>query len=113
MDIITKVKELFIGTPDPVIEGNPDAYDIVQAMSDKELKRRYLGKQPILVSREAQEELYKRFVKPHALYNCQECHGRGHSGWNDTIHQLQPCLCLQRVIRDDQTKENQKIILMN
>ena len=113
MDIITKVTEILKGKPDPVIEGNKDAYDIVQAMNDKELKKRYLGKQPLKVPREAQEELYKRFVSPHALQTCNECYGRGHTGWNDTLHQLAPCMCLQRVIRNDQIKENQKIILMN
>ena len=113
MDIITKAKELLKGKPDPVIEGNKDAYDIVKAMGDKELKKRYLGVAPLKVPREAQEELYQRFVAPHALQTCSNCYGRGHVGWNNTLHQLETCLCLQRVIRNDQIKENQKIILMN
>ena len=113
MDIITKFKEILKGKPDPVIEGHTDAYDIVKAMSDKELQKRYLGKTPLIVPREAQEELYQRFVSPHALQTCSQCYGRGHTGWNDTLHQLQPCVCLQRIIRNDQVKENQKIILMN
>ena len=112
-DIITVVKDLLKGKPDPVIEGAPMAYNIVKAMSDKELKKRYMGKAPLKVAREAQEELYLRFVSPHALQTCSQCYGRGHNGWNDTLHQLQPCQCLQRVIRTEETKDNQKIILMN
>ena len=98
---------------DMPIENNATAYDKAIALSDDQLKDNFMGKAPDGVAREIQEELYKRFVAPHALTTCQECYGRGHSGWNDTLHQLQPCMCLQRVIRTDQVKENQKIILMN
>lgn len=95
------------------IEHNATAYDKTIALSDDQLRDSFMGKAPIGVAREIQEELYKRFVSPHALVTCSQCYGRGHTGWNDTLHQLQPCMCLQRVIRDDQVKENQKIILMN
>lgn len=95
------------------IEHNATAYDKAIALSDDQLKDNFMGKAPEGVAREIQEELYKRFVAPHALTTCSNCYGRGHSGWNDTLHQLQPCMCLQRVIRTDQVKENQKIILMN
>ena len=78
----------------------------------KEVKKRYLGVAPLKVPREAQEELYQRFVSPHALQTCSVCYGRGHSGWNDTLHQLEPCQCLQRVIRTEESNNN-KIILMN
>ena len=114
MDIIDKVKDILLGKElEEIVEGHPDSYDKVKAMSDKELKRRWMGKAPLDVPREAQEEMFLRFVQPQALFGCKQCHGRGHTGWIDTLHQLQPCLCLQRVIRDETTKENQKIILMN
>ena len=97
------------------IENNATAYDKAIALSDDQLKDNFMGVAPANVAREIQEELYKRFVTPHALSSCKAegCYGRGYTGWNDTLHQLQPCLCLQRVIRTDQVKENQKIILMN
>ena len=110
MDIIDKVKKLLkpIDTDtDPVHEKAQDAYDVVKAMSDDELKKRYLGKDPSGVPREAQEELYMRFVQPHAHYNCSKCYGRGWTAWNPALHQLEPCLCLQRVIRTEVAKENQ------
>lgn len=97
------------------IENNATAYDKAIALSDDQLKDNFMGVAPLDVPREVQEELYKRFVTPHALSSCNQegCYGRGHTGWNDTLHQLQPCMCLQRVIRTEETKENQKIILMN
>lgn len=98
---------------DMPIEGNATAYDKAQALSDDQLRENFMGVDPVNVPREVQEELYNRFVAPHAHYNCSNCSGRGHSGWNDTLHQLQPCMCLQRVIRSKEAKENQKIILMN
>lgn len=98
---------------DVPIEGNATAYDKAIALSDDQLKDNFMGIAPLDVPREIQEELYKRFCAPHALTSCQECWGRGHTGWNETLHQLQPCLCLQRVIRTEEAKENQKIILMN
>ncbi|NIT55424.1 MAG: hypothetical protein GWN00_04055, partial [Aliifodinibius sp.] len=105
-DIITKVKNLILGEEIEIIEGAPDAYDKVKALDDKTLKQAFLGKNPLEVPREAQEELYQRFVQPHAKFNCKHCHGRGHTGWHDELHQLQPCLCLQRVIRTEVGKEN-------
>ena len=103
----------------PIVEGADDAYDVAIAMSDEELQERYLGLAPVdpktrevVVPRAAQEELYKRFVSPHALQTCTQCWGRGHTGWNDTLHQLAPCMCLQRVIRTEEGKDN-KIILLN
>ena len=98
---------------DMPIEGNATAYDKAIALSDDQLKDNFMGVNPLDTPREIQEELYKRFVSPHALITCSECYGRGHTGWNDTLHQLQPCMCLQRVIRTEEAKENQKIILMN
>lgn len=112
MDVIDKVKNIIKGEPDPeIIEGSPEAYDRVKEMTDDQL-RKYIGVASIKVPREIQEELFKRFVQPHAHYNCKECFGRGHTDWNPAIHALMPCVCLQRVIRDEVGKEN-KIILMN
>lgn len=107
IDIIQAVKNIFKEAEDPVVEGSPEAYDVVKAMDDKTLKKLYMGKNPAVVPREAQEELYLRFVQPHAHKTCNECYGRGHIGWIKQIHQLQPCPCLQRVIRTELTKENQ------
>ena len=112
MDLIDRVKEIVFGKEINIIEGSPDAYDQVKAMTNKGLKK-YIGVAPIDVPKEIQEELFQRFAHPCALQTCPQCYGRGHTGWNLAIHQLAPCLCLQRVIRDEQTKENQKIILMN
>ena len=112
MDIIDKAKQIVFGKETNVIEGSPDAYDQVKSMTDKELKK-YVGVAPIDVPKEIQEELYIRIVQPCALQTCNACFGRGHTGWLPQIHQLQPCVCLQRFIRDEQTKENQKIIIMN
>ena len=95
------------------IEGNATAYDKAIALTDDQLLDNFMGVAPVDVVREIQEELYKRFVTPQALSTCTHCYGRGHTGWNDILHQLAPCLCLQRVIREDQVKENTKIILMN
>lgn len=106
MDLIDKVKNIF-KEADPIVEGSSTAYSQVMAMDDKTLRKLYLGKAPVYVPREAQEELYKRFVKPHAHYNCSQCYGRGHTGWNDELHQLVPCQCLQRVIRKEVAKENE------
>ena len=109
MDIIDKVKNYFKPI-NPVVEKSSTAYAQVKAMDDKTLKKLYLGVAPIDVPREAQEELYHRFVKPHAHYNCSQCFGRGHTGWNETLHQLQPCQCLQRVIRTEVAKENESYL---
>ena len=106
MDIIEQVKKIF-GQEEELIEGNPETYDRVKALDDKTLKRRFLGKPPQDVIREVQEELFIRFVSPHSLFNCKDCFGRGHTGWNPAIHALTPCQCLQRVIRTEVGKENQ------
>jgi hypothetical protein len=101
-----------INKEDMPIEGNATAYDKAMALTDDQLKDNFMGINPLDVPREVQEELYKRFVGTQAQ-TCSQCYGRGHTGWNDILHQLQPCMCLQRVIRDEEAKENQKIILMN
>lgn len=112
MNLIERAKEIM--RPKPVFkEGDASAYIILGLMSDKEIKRRYMGVAPVDVPREAQLELYTRFVLPHALKTCNDCHGIGHTGWNDTIHQYQPCQCLQRVIRNEVGKENKLILLSN
>ncbi len=112
MDLIERAKEVM--RPKPAFkEGDPDAYTILDQMSDKEIKRRYMGVAPTHVPREAQHELFIRFVGRHALKTCNECNGLGHTGWNDTIHQYQPCQCLQRVIRNEVGKENKLILLSN
>lgn len=106
MDIIDKVKEILSGQPKvKIAEGAPDAYDKVKSLTDKELEE-YIGVDPVKVPREVQEELYQRFVQPHAHIHCNECHGRGHKGWIPQLHQLEPCLCLQRTIKTDGKKDN-------
>lgn len=94
-------------------EGDKDAYTILDQMSDKEIKRRYMGIAPVDVPREAQFELFVRFVSRHALKTCNECYGTGHTGWVEAIHQYKPCQCLQRVIRNEVGKENKLILLSN
>lgn len=120
MDIIDRVKQIFRNDAPNIVQGAPDAYDKAQILTDEELKKWYMGKAPydpktkeVIVPREVQEELYKRFVKPHADFQCQICWGRGHAGWLPQINQLKPCECLQRTIRHNIGEENQKIILMN
>ena len=110
MDVIDKIKKAFNKVPeaDPVIEGSPEAYDVVQAMSDDELKKRYMGKEPIHVPREGQEELYKRWVAPHANSSCSKCYGRGFEYWMPELHQLRPCDCIHRAIRKATEKEVQR-----
>lgn len=110
MDIIDKIKSILRDDPPELVEGTPIAQDIVKAMSDKDLRKYYMGKDPQIVPREAQEELYLRFVQPHADPLCKECYGRGHNGWLKQLHQLQPCSCLQRQIRKKLTKENQAVL---
>jgi hypothetical protein len=98
--LVKRAKEIM--RPSPAFkEGDKDAHIILDQMSDKEIKRRY------------QLELFVRFVSRHALKTCSECHGVGHTGWNDSIHQYQPCQCLQRVIRNEVGKENKLILLSN
>lgn len=107
MDIIDKVKSILQGDKPPdFVEGSEMATSIVRALSDKDLKKYYMGKDPMIVPRDAQEELYRRFVQPHAHKLCNECYGRGHTGWNEKLHQLVPCPCLQRTIRTEVAKEN-------
>ena len=108
MSLIEKAKELLnSGYGDNlIIEGAENAYDIVKAMGDDELKSRYMGVDPKFVPKEVQEELYLRFVSPHAHYNCGHCFGRGHTAWNPALHLLEPCLCLQKVIRKEVGEEN-------
>lgn len=103
------LKKLF-KPEDEVIEGSSTAYAQVQAMDDKELKRRFMGVSPMEVPREAQEELYKRFVKPYASFSCTKCYGRGYTGWHHDLHQLVPCQCLQARIRKDIGEENQSYL---
>ena len=106
MDIIDKVKEILTGKPEAeIVEGAPDAYDKVKSLTDKQLEK-YIGVDPVKVPREVQEELYLRFVQPHAHYNCSQCHGRGHKGWIPQLHQLEPCLCLQRVVKVDKKADH-------
>ena len=67
-DIIDKVKQLvFVKELEEIVEGHPDSYDKVKAMSDKELKE-YIGIAPIDVPKEVQEELFLRFVQSQALF---------------------------------------------
>jgi len=106
MDIIDKVKELLKGKPEAeIVEGAPDAYDKAIAMPDEQLEK-YIGLDPVKVPREIQEELYKRWVQPMAHPHCSQCNGRGHNGWIPQIHQLKPCLCLQRTIKTEGKKDN-------
>jgi hypothetical protein len=112
-DIIDSVKDFFKSNP-PVVEGSPDAYDILAKMTDDQVKKYYMGKAPydpktdtILVPKEAQEELFKRFVQPHAHYNCKVCYGRGRAEWIPALRQYKPCDCLQRIIRKEVAKENE------
>ena len=112
MSLIERAKEIM--RPKPLFkEGDKDAYTILDQMSDKQIKRSYMGVAPKDVPREAQHELFVRFVSRHALKTCNLCYGVGHTGWNVNIHQYEPCQCLQRVIRDEVGKENKLILLSN
>ena len=104
MDILDKVKSIFSETP--IVEGAKDTYDLLNEMDDKEIKKRFMGKAPVGIPREAQEELFKRFVAPAAHQNCKVCHGRGRKEWDAKLHQYVPCDCLQRVIRDHEEENN-------
>jgi hypothetical protein len=106
-DIFDSVRDLF-SSPEPFKEGDPQAYDILNAMSDKEVKKNYMGVAPLDVPKEAQEELYKRFVAPHAHYNCSQCYGRGRSRWIEKLHQYEACQCLQRTIRKEIGKQHKE-----
>lgn len=112
MDLIERAKEIM--RPKPAFkEGDASAYIILGLMSDKEVKRRYMGVAPVDVPREAQLELYTRFVQKWAMKTCNECHGLGRTGWVEAIHQYKPCQCLQRVIRNEVGKENKLVLLSN
>ena len=112
MNLIERAKEIM--RPKPAFnEGDKMAYLILDQMSDKEIKRRYMGVAPVHVPREAQHELFTRFVSRHALKTCNDCYGVGHTGWLPAIHQYKPCICLQRVIRNEVGKENKLVLLSN
>lgn len=100
MDIIDLAKNIFKkAEQEQIIEGAPDAYDKVKALTDEQLEK-YIGVDPVKVPREVQEELYLRFVQPFAYSQCNECHGRGHTGWIPQLHQVKPCICLQAKQKD-------------
>ena len=111
-NLIDRYKDLL--KPEPAFkEGDKDAYVILDQMSDKEIKRRYMGVAPIDVPKEAQLELFIRFVSRHAYKTCNDCHGLGYTSWNPAIHQYCPCQCLQRVIRNETGKENKLVLISN